>query len=226
MGTTEPFLCIITPIFDPALKSLKGLVSDLQQQTYRDFLHINIANGKEEKIRKYIDKVRVSDKRFVYDEIPFCDLYKESGSVYDLLIINGMRRNFVMRKYDAKRYLNLGADFQMTDPKFIERLFDAHIQNPKDIILLQTILDDLTFPLYPINKHRHIDLTNFCYSKKIARKVKYPEDIDLEFDISNDYRYFDKIANFTLMEGSYGTKDGRTSYKTIEDLYNEKEGLT
>ena len=50
----EPFLCIITPVFDPCLKSLEGLITDLQKQSHGNFIHVSIANGKEPKIHAYI----------------------------------------------------------------------------------------------------------------------------------------------------------------------------
>ncbi|HRN85887.1 MAG TPA: hypothetical protein PKU78_02420 [Candidatus Dojkabacteria bacterium] len=221
-GMDEPFLCIITPVFDPCLKSLKGLIADLQYQTYENFIHVSIANGKEPKIHNLIEHVRINDKRFVYDEIPFDNSYKDSGLVENLLIINGKRRNFVMSKYDALMYLNIGADFKLTDNQIFEKLHNTHMETRKDIIILESEVAEKKYPLYPINKHRHIDLTNFCYSKKLARTIPYPEDIDPEFDVANDFRYFDKIANFKVLEGIYGQKDGRNFYKTIEDIYNEQ----
>ena len=74
-GMEEPFLCIITPVFDPCLKSLEGLITDLQKQSHGNFIHVSIANGKEPKIHAYIESVRMYDKRFVYDEIPFNPIY-------------------------------------------------------------------------------------------------------------------------------------------------------
>ena len=223
LGQPEPFLCIITPIFDPTLKSLKGLVGDLQNQTNRSFIHIIIANGKEERILKYIENVRLSDRRFVYDEIPFIDTYQKSNLVEDLLVINGIRRNTVMQKYDAKLYLNLGADFRITDEKIFEKIEDYYKETQKDIILLESLVKKERYPIHPVNKHRHIDLTNFCYTKKIARKYKYPEDTNSKYDVSNDFRYFNKIANFSLLEGVYGEKDGRNYYTSIEDIYNAEQ---
>lgn len=219
----QPFLCIITPVFDPCLKSLEGLITDLQKQTFTNFIHVNIANGKESKILKLIENVRKTDKRFVYDEIPFNSIYKDSGRVEDLLITNGIRRNFVMKKYDAKMYLNLGADFKFTDENIFKELHRVHTKREIDVIILESKIENRTYPLYPINKHRHVDLTNFCYSKKVARSIPYPEDVDPEFDVANDYRYFDRICNFKVLEGSYGKKDGRNYYKSIQDIYNEQQ---
>lgn len=221
-GMEEPFLCIITPVFDPCLKSLEGLITDLQKQSHGNFIHVSIANGKEPKIHAYIESVRMYDKRFVYDEIPFNPIYKDTGLVEDLLITNGIRRNFVMKKYDAKMYLNIGADFKFIDNHIFEKLYKTYNSTKKDIIILESEVENKKYPLYPINKHRHIDLTNFCYSKKIARTMPYPQDIDSTLDVANDYRYFDKIANFKVLEGSYGKKDGRNYYKTIEEIYNEQ----
>ena len=221
-GTEEPFLCIITPVFDPCLKSLKGLISDLQKQSHGNFIHVSIANGKEPKIRSYIESVRTYDKRFVYDEIPFNPIYKDSGLVEDLLITNGIRRNFVMKKYDSKMYLNLGADFKIDNLFIIEAIKKHYEETKKDIILIESLVNKKLYPLYPINKHSFIDLSNFCYTKKIARKYKYPEDIDPKFDVANDYRYFNKIVNFNVLEGVYGVKDGRSHYKTIEQLHYEQ----
>lgn len=222
----EPFLCVITPVFDPCLKSLEGLIADLQKQTFTNFIHVNIANGNEPKILELIENVRKTDKRFVYDEIPLNSTYKDSGRVEDLLITNGIRRNFVMKKYDAKMYLNLGADFKFTDENIFQKIKTHYSETKKDVILIETKVTNKTYPVYPINKHSFIDLTNFCYTKKIARKFKYPEDIDPRFDVANDYRYFNKIVNFNVLEGVYGVKDGRTHYKTIEQLhydqYNKK----
>ena len=106
-----------------------------------------------------------------------------------------------------------------------------HIDSSLSIIILNiSIISTLlyscllytSYPIYPINKHSFIDLTNFCYTKKIARTHKYPEDIDPKYDVANDYRYFNKIINFSVLEEVYGIKDGRTYYKTIEKLHYEQ----
>ncbi len=62
----EPFLCIITPVFDPSLISLKKLINDMKQQKLKDFIHVVVSNGASPKIEKYITALHSKDSRFVY----------------------------------------------------------------------------------------------------------------------------------------------------------------
>ena len=222
LGYPEPFLCIITPIFDEAVTSLKGLIADLQKQSHSNFIHILISNGPSPAIRNLITEIRKTDHRFAYDEMVYDPHYQQSHDFRDLFGNIGARRDYVMQKYHAARYLNLGADFLITDVDFIEKLYLTHCKSNKDIILINSLLNGEVFPKFPL-KLTHLDLSNFCYSKSIAKHYHYPHDYDPAYPAANDYRFFEKISNMTSLDGVYGVKDGRASYKGLGELYQESK---
>lgn len=229
VGYQDPFLCIITPIFDPAFESFQNLVSDLQAQTFRNFIHISISNGPSPKIKSYIQKIRKSDKRFVCDELPYNNQYEKSKKYSDLLSEIGRRRNYTIKKYQALRYLFLGADFKLTDNDFFNKLHFAHFDSKKDIIIASVNAYGSIYPKLPL-QFEHIDLSNYTFSKNIVNKFDYPSDYDEKFP-ANDWRFFDKIKtnnNIYIMDCIYGEKDGYRSYKSLgeiqlDELNNHKQ---
>ena len=46
-NSDEVFLCVITPVYEPALSSVKKLVKDLKNQSYTDYIHVMISNGRD-----------------------------------------------------------------------------------------------------------------------------------------------------------------------------------
>ena len=66
---TYTFLCIITPVFDPAYESLCQLVAELHSQTFGRFIHVMISNGPSPKIKSYVLELNRKDPRFIYDDI-------------------------------------------------------------------------------------------------------------------------------------------------------------
>lgn len=223
LGNDDPFLCVITPVFDPALASLKGLISDLKKQTYGNFIHVMVSNGPSPKVAEYVDKIHKKDWRFIYDELPTVITYEKTGKgeYGDLLKEIGRRRNYAIKKYIAKRYLYLGADFHITDNTTFAQLAHIHNSTHKDIIILNVKAYGSIYPKYPIAFTR-IDLSNFTFSRRIARKFGYPTDFDTEIP-ANDYRYFSRISNTAYMDLVYGSKDGRESYKSLGKIHEEEK---
>lgn len=218
----EPFLCVITPVFDQAIDSLRGLISDLQQQNDADFIHVCISNGDSPIIKKYINE-NIFDGRFIYDETPYDSQYENSGRFGHLLANIGMRRDFVFKKYNAKRYLNLGADFEITDSTYISRLKTFDDCNHMDIIISKIMLGGEVYPKSKLCRG-NIDLSNFSISKHIAKSFDYPKDFSKQYQDANDWRYFEKIYsknNTSIMDGVFGNKDGRQTYKSLALIYND-----
>lgn len=207
----EPFLCIITPIFDPALECFKKLVDVLKNQTCGDFIHIAISNGEAPLIREFI---KTQDNRFIYDEIPFNVFIDPKDLVANL----GLRREHCLKKYDAQRYLFLDADLRVFRNDYFEYLKEFH--NKSEILLTQVKYRTLVYPIPPICLG-NIDIANFSFSNKIAKKYKYPTDFDPWWGYANDYRFFSSIeSNSTYyINIAFSEKDGNNngSYKRVSE---------
>ena len=215
-----PFLCIITPIFDPALKSLKSLVCDLQSQTFPHFIHISVSNGQSPKIKKYLSKLTIKDPRFIYEEIK-----EEKINTWQEILSNiGKRRTYTMRKNKALRYMFIDADSSVASSKYFAKLYMAHVISKREIIITQTLFPDTTLlPFFPITLGR-IDITNFTFSQKIAQTYSYPNNIDPIYGPANDFRYFLKIKknNSLIFFPFLGIlKNIRNSYKGLGRIHYE-----
>ncbi|MBI4973721.1 hypothetical protein HZC27_03875 [Candidatus Roizmanbacteria bacterium] len=219
----HPYLCIITPVFDPALKPLKDLIRDLQSQTFPHFIHVSISNGLSPKIKKYISKLQKNDPRFIYDQLKF----QPTPDWQKLLINIGKRRTYAFRKYDAVRYVFIDANSRVANNSYIAKLYMSDSFVKKDIIITQTLFPDSTLlPFFPINVGR-IDITNYSFSRSIARKFRYPQNIDPEYGPANDFRFFKKInhKNNTVFFPFLGIKkDVSHSYKSIGRLFHDTIG--
>jgi len=216
-----PYLCIITPVFDPALTSLKFLVRDLQQQSYKSFILVCISNGASSRVEAYINKLRKSDVRFIFKELR----HQNTPDWKKLLINIGVRRNFALTYFKAKRYIFIDADSQIIDKHYIAKLKYIDWLVKKDIIITQTQLPDTTIlPFFPINLGR-IDITCYSFSQKIALHYRFPENINEHYGIANDFRFFKKINslhNTTYFSFLAVFKNKRSAYKKITQIYTEE----
>ena len=57
----RPFLCVITPVFDPARASVELLIEDLMRQTFGDFVHVMVSNGSSPEVAALVARVRAGD---------------------------------------------------------------------------------------------------------------------------------------------------------------------
>jgi hypothetical protein len=214
-----PFLCIITPIFDPALPSLKKLIQELKSQSHKEFIHVCISGGESPKVKRYFESLSKNDPRFIYITIPF----KQSKNWKDILINIGKRRTYVFKNYIAERYMFLDADSSMSDKNYIAKLAFLHRFIHKDILITQTSYSDGTvLPFFPINLGR-IDITNYIFTRHIAEKHSYPINVDPKYGPANDFRFFKEInkGNNTIFFPIIGVKKNvRPAFKSILDLYN------
>lgn len=215
-----PFLCIITPIFDPALKPLKSLVRDLKTQTHPHFIHVSISNGLSPQVKNYITELSKKDSRFIYEEVK-----EEKIHGWQEILLNiGKRRTNAMKKYAAMRYVFVDADSSIASNSYIAKLYCCHIFSKKEIIITQTKFpDSAVLPFFPINLGR-IDITNYTFSRKIALGYPYPCDIDPHYGPANDFRYFKKInkKNSTIYFPFLGIlKNNKKSYKNLGKMYYE-----
>lgn len=212
--STQPYLCIITPVFDPALPSLKLLIKDLKRQSVDHFIYICVSNGESPKIKKYIGLVSKKDGRFIYISTP----PQKTPDWKTLLIDIGKRRNYALKKYKADRYVFIDADSQIVDKNYIAKLFLIDRLTKKDIIITQTRLPDATIlPIFPVYLGR-IDITCYTFSQNIAVRYRFPQDINEQYGIANDFRFFKIInspTNTTFSPFIAVLKDSRPTYKKI-----------
>jgi dTDP-4-amino-4,6-dideoxygalactose transaminase len=224
----EPFLCVITPIFDPALPSLKLLCKDLQNQTFGNFLHVVASNGPSVKVQDYINKLAKSDNRFVYVELELMPTPD-----FDSLMTNsGIRRDYCLRNFAAKRYLFLDADVEIIDNNYFSKLHMVDRLTKKDIIVTNVDYHGTILPIHPANKEGQIVIGNYCFSKNIAKKFRYPTNYNIiKKKQGNDFRYWQKIkkTNNVLYLDFVSTREGKNrSYKRMTDKNIEEnigEGL-
>ncbi len=218
----EPFLCVITPVFDPAYESVVKLINALKLQSFGQFIHILVSNGRSSKIKAYIDEIRIHDQRFIYDEIKEEKL--ESG--IDILVNLGKRRNYCLKQYDAARYVMLDADLQIIKSNYFLKLYEAHEKLKADVICTKIRIREKVFPRFPLKLGR-IDLANVSFSKSIAKHFDYPTDYDPHFGIGNDYRFFSKFIhddNTVILDVISAVKDGNASYKRVLEIIKEEKG--
>ena len=214
---SEPFLCIITPTFDPALDSAKCLISDFQNQTFGNFCHVLISNGESPLTKQFIDELQ--DDRFIYSEVPF----RPASTQKDLVCSISERREYCLKKYNAERYLFLNADLMILDNEYFDKLYQAH---PEADILITQVRPRLNrgsiLPKYPIRLGR-IDASNFSVSRRIAKCCLWPTDYNPLFGIANDYRFFQSLEgahSIKLLPFISAVKDGNNkgSYQQISDM--------
>jgi glycosyltransferase involved in cell wall biosynthesis len=216
----EPFLCIITPIFDGAVESVKLLVEDLKNQTFTDFIHVLISNGESSQIREYL---KTQDDRFKYIERPY-----EPALFKDELFGNiRKRRNYGLQNFDAKRYAFLDADLKIIDNEYFQKLFDAH--DLSEVLLTKIRLHNsnpmTTLPRFPINAGR-IDMANFSFSKRLAKSYTFPtslgpEKTPFQYKYAGDYLIFHKICpnnNYQMLNFVSAIRNGNTTYKRLSEL--------
>lgn len=219
------FLCIITPVFDPALEAVRKLVSELQSQTYGSFFQVMISNGLSPRIKEFVIDLRIKDARFIYDEIE-----EEIINNWRELLINlGKRREYCLKKYNAERYVFLDADIKLIDNDYFLKLYKAHKEIKRDVLItLIKILHaggELSLPIFPMTCG-HIDLANFSFPKRIAKKFTYPTDYDQNIGIGNDYRFFFMISqanNTAILNFFSAIKDGNNSYKRLSEFFLEEQ---
>lgn len=213
---SAPFLCIITPVFDPALASVKLMVRDLKRQTFTDFKQVLISNGPSPKTKEFIKNISKKDKRFKYVELTR-ELQNTGVRLQNNL---GKRKNYAMKKYEAKRYVFIDADSKIIDHNFIAKLYMADILLKKDIIVAQIKLGNEILPVFPLDIAR-IDMTNYIFSRKIALKETYPMRLTKDQILATDWRFFLKINkknNTSFLDSLYLVKDARRSYQSVRSF--------
>jgi hypothetical protein len=225
VSKTYNFLCIITPVFDPAYDSINTLILELQAQTFGRFIHVMISNGSSPRIRDYIFELSKHDPRFIYVETKA----EITSNALELFLNVCKRRSYGLKNYRAERYLFLDADAKLVDNSYFMKLHSAHQEIKRDILItlvkIHNQSTEIILPLFPI-KFGHIDLANFSVSKKIARKFNYPTDHDANIGYGSDYRFFSRIAtdnNTALLNFISTIRDGNNTYKRLSELLHEDD---
>jgi dTDP-4-dehydro-2,3,6-trideoxy-D-glucose 4-aminotransferase len=211
----RPFLCVITPVFDPARASLALLIEDLRRQTFGDFVHVMVSNGASPDVAALI--AGCADGRFVYDELPA----RETPDAISLLVEIGRRRRHALAAHAAERYVFLDADAQIVDERYFARLYVAHALSGRDLILALVRYYDRVLPEFPIAPGR-IDMANFTFSAAVARAHPYPDNYDPTFGFANDYRFWTAISagRTPLVLDTIGVrKDGHKGYARLTDRF-------
>ena len=222
VAKTYNFLCIITPVFDPAYESLRELVAELSAQTFGRFIQVMVSNGPSTKIKNFVLELNKKDPRFIYDEIE----QEITDNLEKLLVNLGKRREYCIKKYTAERYVFLDADAKLIDNDYFLKLYKAHKEIKRDILItLVKILNnqdnETTLPIFPIT-YGHIDMANFTFSKRIAKNYSFPVDYDSSVGIGNDYRFFSRISNennTAVLNFTSAIRDGNNSYKRVTELF-------
>jgi hypothetical protein len=219
------FLCIITPVFDPAYDSLRTLVGELRSQTYGGFFQVMISNGPSPRIKEFIVDLGKKDPRFIYDEIE----EEIINNTIELLINLGKRREYCLKKYNAERYVFLDADAKIIDNDYFLKIYKAHNEIKRDVLITRVKIrhpgGELILPIFPI-MYGHIDMANFTFTKRIAKKFSYPADYDPGIGIGNDYRFFSVISNednTALLNFVSAIRDGNNSYRRLTELFVEEQ---
>lgn len=211
----EPFLCIITPVFDPALISLKKLIKNLKQQTCRDFIHVMVSNGQSPKTEKYVASLQKKDSRFIFI-VTKAALTPDFASIK---VDSGKRRDYCLRNYPAKWYQFLDADISIIDTGYFAKLYVAQKFIKTNIMLVQTKYHGNMLPANPINIEGNISLANYCFSKKIANQYRYPANYK-DGDWGNDFKYWMKISKnekATSLNFIATTEGDDRTYKRMSD---------
>jgi len=221
-GIKKPtFACIITPVFDGGIVSLDLLVQELMAQSFGRFIHVSISNGESLKIKKYLENIRKVDKRFIYDELP----YEKDRPLEKLMANLGKRREYCLKKYNAAWYAFMDADLKITDHDYLSKLYRAYKKFKTDVIITQTYINNEVYPKFPL-KLNNIDMANYTFSKKIAKKYSYPNNYSPKYKMANDYRFFEKIStpdNTVILNFISAVTSGNKFYKSVTDIRNEEK---
>jgi len=212
---SEPTFCIITPIFDPALISLKKLIIDLKGQTYKNFIHVLVSNGKSPLIESYVAKLNKTDDRFIYVET----VQELTVSFAELMTNSGKRRDFCLQHFSAKWYQFLDADAHITDSMYLAKLFVAQKFIKTNIMLVKTEYHGTILPHGQRDTEGQISVANYCISKKVAKKYHYPSNYS-NGDPGNDFKYWLKISKtqkVTLLDIFAAIEGDERSYKRMTD---------
>lgn len=219
--TDPPFLCLITPVFDPVLESLTKLVAAVKKQTLGDFTHVMVSNGPSPAIKEFSAKIARDDPRFIYDEIE----EEPTGDSIAILLNLGKRRNYAMKKYEAARYLFLDSDLKILDNDYFRKLHVAHAEIKRDVFVTQVQYAGrsrmVTLPIFPI-QHGRLDIANYCFTRAIAETYNYPTDY---IGVFNDYRFFSMIAtehNTAILDFVSAERDGNASHTRLSESYREE----
>ena len=220
----RPFLCVVTPVFDPARESVELLIQDLKRQTFGDFVHVMVSNGPSPGVAALVARVRAGDfpggkpdPRFIYEELPA----SETPDVLSLLVDLGHRRRHALSRHAADRYVLLDADAEILDLRYFARLYVAHVLSRRDLILGLVRFHDRVLPEFPI-RYGRIDTANYTFSAAIARKHPYPVDHDLSIGIGNDFRFWSAISAGRaplVLDAVCVNKDGHKTYTRLTDRF-------
>lgn len=229
MASEDPFLCVITPIFDGAVEALELLIGALKKQTMQDFIHIMISAGPSNKSCNLIKSF--NDPRFIYEE--YTEL-KTKGAE-ELIASLGERRTHCFKKYKAHRYVCLDADLKIKSDDYFLRLQQCH--HDADILITKVWVwppkrngPPTVFPRYPLAKGR-LDLSNFSFSRRLATHPGciYPTDMGLCGGRDGDWRFFETLTLFASRVGDENYKilpivsavyNGNSTYTSVSNSDN------
>jgi hypothetical protein len=210
-----PLFCIVTPVFDPALPSIRLLAAALRRQSCGDWAHVLVSNGPSPAIAAWAAGQASADARLRYLEAPEVPTPKARDVFCDL----GRRRDLVLKTTDAQRYLLFDADLELLRDDVLERLAATHADGEPEVIVQQTQSRLHRLPRHPVFKPGRIDVSNYCVSRRLARAVAYPSDFNPFLGYANDFRYYHRLRraarSWVELEGLAARIDGNSRYERL-----------
>jgi len=222
----EPFLCVITPIFDEAVESLKLLIDALKKQTMKDFIHVMISAGLSEKSRALIKSL--NDSRFKYEEYEEVEASDLESAKERLMENLGKRRTYCFKNYKAHRYVYLDADLEIKSDDYFLQLQKHH--NDADILLTKVWVwppkkngAPTVLPKYPLALG-NLDQSNYSFSKRIADHpgCEYPTNIGMRGGRDVDWRFFETLifisrGNYKIIPIVSAVYNGNNTYTSLSE---------
>jgi len=211
----DPFLCVITPIFDGAFEALKLLIETLKTQTMRNFIHVAISAGPSKQSQQFIESL--NDHRFIYKE----HTALKTKNFEELVASLGDRRTYCFKSYKAHRYVCLDADLKIISDDYFRKLYGHH--DDANVLITQIWWpkkDHTLLPKYPITRGR-IDLANFSFSRRVVEdpNCSYPTDMGLLGGRDGDWRFFEIISTYgyKVISITSAIYNGNSTYTSVSD---------
>jgi len=220
--------CIITPVFDGCLPSLKLLFKELKGQTYTDWTWTLCSNGYSAKMCRFVRKnnralarVRLTSRirqlpqpRIDYVYLP----YEETPDAHGLLENISKRRDHCIKIVQGDYICMIDADAKLLDRDMFTILNTELERNPQSLCIYKIMHKLGVLPKFPI-RYARIDQLNFCVKARLAKEVGYPTTLNPAAQ-GNDYWYFDRVCRATggeylFIDKIFGQHNGNNRYVNI-----------
>jgi len=221
--------CLITPVFDGCLPSLKLLFKELKGQTYTDWTWTLCSNGYSAKMHRFVRqknrafaRVRLASRvhRSPQSRIDYVYLpYEETPDAYCLLANISKRRAHCIHMVQGDYIFMIDADAKLLDRDMFKVIHAELARHPKSLCIYKVMHNEIgVLPIFPIGFAR-IDQLNFCVKASLAKEVGYPTTVNPEA-VGNDYWYFDRVykatgGDYVFIDKLFGQHNGNNRYTNI-----------